>query len=134
MPGVEPGKRPPLDRHRPGDRLAERRSLEGIQARIGSDPDDLSIPLDEHVVDGAVVAVPLVELAALRRDEVRDDAWVLRVADVVALQAGVEMRIAGEVRIGLARGLDVRRVVRAETPALVAEGRVRRLATRGRNR
>src|SRR5712692_10795256 len=115
MPGVEPRQRPFLDRYRYGDRLAECGSLEGIQACIGSDPDDFSIPFDEHVVDGTVVAVPLVELAALRRDEVGDDPRFLRVADVVALHTGVEMRIAGEVRIGLARGLDVRRIVRAET-------------------
>src|SRR5438046_1329881 len=100
MSGIESRKRPFPDGYRCGDRLAESGGLEGIQARIGSDPDDLSIPLDEHVVKGAVVAVPLVELAALRRDEVRHDARVLRVANVVALQARVEMRVAGEVGIG----------------------------------
>src|SRR5205814_9859755 len=56
------------------------------------------------------------------------------VADVVALHARVEMRIAGEIGIGFAGGLDVRRVVRAETPALVAEGLVGRLARRRRHR
>src|SRR2546428_10662670 len=87
MPGVEPRQRPFLHRHRYSDRLSECGSLEGIQARIGPDPDDLSIPLDEDVVGGAVVAVPLVELAALRRGEGGHDAGGLWVADVVTMHA-----------------------------------------------
>src|SRR5439155_8333611 len=67
------------------------------------------------------------------RDEEGYDARVLRVANVVTLHARVEVRVAGEIGIGFPGSLDVRRVVRAETPALVAEGLVRRLARRGRN-
>jgi hypothetical protein len=44
-----------------------------------------------------------------------------RFADVVALQAGVEERIARKVRIYFARRLDMRCVMRAKTAALAAK-------------
>ena len=77
---------------------------------------------------------PVLDLAGLGRHEPGRDPRRFWVADVVALQSAIEIRVGSEVGVRAARRLDVRRVVDAEAPTLLTEAVIGRARGRFRHR
>src|SRR5580700_1622039 len=65
-------ERPLGDRHGIENGFAEMETAQRVEPGVRCRPDDVAIPFDEDVVDGAIVAAEFRQIAALRRDEVCD--------------------------------------------------------------
>src|SRR6266478_5178712 len=118
---VEFVERPLRDGQRIEYGLSKIRAAQGVQPGVRRGPDDVAIPLDKYVVHGAVVASEFFQIAALRRNEVRDFFRPVEIADVVAAKPGDEIRIGDKFLPRFPRRFQVRRIVCAEASALEAK-------------
>ena len=103
-----------------------------VKPRIGGCPDQLTIPLDEYIVGISRVASGFLKITTLRRDEVGRYKRILRIADVITLQAGIEESVTSEVGVGFSRRFEMRRIMHAEAAALLTEIVVGRFLRRPR--
>src|SRR5712691_4284422 len=117
---IQSVQRPFQNRHRIKNGLPEIWAAQRVQARVCRSPNDVAVPLDKNVVDRAVVASEYFQIAALRRNEVSDFFGFIKISNVVAAEPGDEIRISNKFLPRFTGGLQVRWIVRAETPALEA--------------
>src|ERR1700688_50977 len=102
-------------------RLAKIGTAQRIESRIGSRPNDVAVPFDKYIVDGAIVTAEFVQVPALWRNEVGHFFGAIKIADVVAAQPGDEIGIRNKILARFTGCLQMRGIVRAEAPALETE-------------
>src|ERR1700722_6080845 len=98
-------QRPFRDRQGIEYRLAKIGTAQRIESSIGSPPKDVAVPFDKYIVDGAIVAAELFQVAALRRNEVSNFFRTIKIADVVAAQPGNEIGIGNKILARFTGGL-----------------------------
>src|SRR5260370_1438544 len=64
--------------------LAQVGAAQSVQTGVGGGPENVAVPFDENVIDGAVVAAKFPEIAALRRNEIGNFLGAVQIADEVA--------------------------------------------------
>src|ERR1700736_3965004 len=127
-------QRPFGDGHRIEYRLAKVRTTQRIQPGIGSRPNYVAVPFNEHIVDSAIVAPELFQIAALWRNEIGHFFGAIKVADVVAPQPSDEIGVRNKILTWFTGRLQMWRIVRAESPTLETKIAVRRIRRRDRPR
>src|ERR1700687_2558908 len=107
---IEFFQRPFRYRHGIEDRLTEVGAAQRVQTGVGGGPENVAVPFDENIVDGAVVAAKYFEVATLRRNGISDFLVTIQISDIVAAQSGEEVGVGDEIVAWLAGGFGVRGV------------------------
>ena len=125
--------RPALNFLRLEHRLAECRARQAIVARVGAEPDQVSVPLDEHGFGvAAAPAVVILHLPTARRQEPGHFAGLGGIGNIRDAHSGDEMCGRNDMRIRGPRRDEALRIVRSKTPAGQAEISVGRILGRQR--